>query len=101
MYLILTLLSVATCVLVFSSLTVELIRKIRYARGDEKYQRSVNGIYAIAFESLGVLVFILSALFFIPIVYIYPSLFMLTAFSIGGLICSIKGLKKDANKSFL
>jgi parallel beta-helix repeat protein len=97
--LILTSLSIATCVIVFSSITVELIRKIKYPRGDEKYQPSVNGIRAIAIESLGVLVFILCTLFLIPIIYIYPSLFMLTAFSIGGLIYSIKGLKKDGKKS--
>lgn len=96
---IITLLSITTCVIVFYSITVEFIRKKRYARGDEKYRTSVNGIYAITIESLGVLVFILSTLFLIPIIYFFPFLFILTCFSIGGLIYSIKGLKNDAKKS--
>ena len=94
----LTLLSGTTAVIAIGSLTVELIKKQRYPREDEKYQPPIYGISAIVVESLGALLFILGAIFLIPIDYILGWLLILIPFAIAGIIISRKGLRNDARK---
>ena len=95
------LLSIATVVIVITSLTVELITKRSYPREDEKYQLPIYGISAVVVESAGALLFILGAIFLIPAVFLY-SLFwrlILLPFAVGGIIISRVGLKKDIKKN--
>ncbi|MCK5157995.1 MAG: right-handed parallel beta-helix repeat-containing protein, partial [Candidatus Heimdallarchaeota archaeon] len=92
------LLSIATGVVAITSLTVELITKLKYRREDEKYHPPIYGISALVVESLGALLFILVAIFLIPIDYILRWLFILIPFAIAGIIISRKGLRNDARK---
>jgi len=97
-------LSIATVVIVITSLAVELITKRSYPREDEKYQLPIYGISAVVVESAGVLLFILSAIFAI---FILPAVFLtslfwriiLLPFAVGGIIISRVGLKKDIKKN--
>jgi len=94
----LILLSIATGVVAITSLTVELITKQKYPREDEKYHPPIYGISALVVESLGALLFILVAIFLIPIDYILRWLFILIPFAIAGIIISRKGLRNDTRK---
>jgi hypothetical protein len=94
-------LSIATVVIVITSLTVELITKRSYPREDEKYQLPIYGISAVVVESAGALLFIMGAIFLNPAVFVY-SLFwrlILLPFAVGGIIISRVGLKKDIKKN--
>ncbi len=93
-------LSIATVVIVITSLTIELITKRSYPREDEKYQLPIYGISAVVVESAGALLFIMGAIFLNPAVFVY-SLFwrlILLPFAVGGIIISRVGLKKDIKK---
>jgi len=95
-------LSIATVVIVITSLTVELITKRSYPKEDEKYQLPIYGISAVVVESAGALLFILGAIVLIPAVSLYSLIFwrlILLPFAVGGIIISREGLKKDIKKN--
>ena len=97
-------LSIATVVIVITSLTVELITKRSYPKEDEKYQLPIYGISAVVFESAGALLFILGAIFLIPAVSLYSLILwrlILLPFAVGGIIISREGLKKDIKKNLV
>ncbi len=93
-------LSIATVVIVITSLTIELITKRSYPREDEKYQLPIYGISAVVVESAGALLFILGAIFLNPAVFVYSLSWRLISlpFAVGGIIISRVGLKKDIKK---
>ena len=95
------LLSIATVVIVITSLTVELITKRSYPREDEKYQLPIYGISAVVVESAGALLFIMGAIFLNPAVFVYSLFWRLISlpFAVGGIIISRVGLKKDIKKN--
>ena len=94
-------LSIATVVIVITSLTIELITKRSYPREDEKYQLPIYGISAVVVESAGALLFIMGAIFLNPAVFVYSLFwrFILLPFAVGGIIISRVGLKKDIKKN--
>jgi parallel beta-helix repeat protein len=96
--LMITLLSIAIVGIIITSLTIELITKLRYPRNDEIYHPSIYGISALVVESVGTLLFILGAIFLIPIDSVFHWLIILIPFSVVGIIISRKGLKKDEKK---
>jgi len=93
------LLSIITVGIVITSLTVELIRKRSYHREDEKYHPPIYGISALVVESAGALLFILGAIFLIPVDSLLFWLLILIPFAVVGILISRKGRKNDAKKS--
>ena len=93
------LLSIATVGIVIISFTAELITKQSYPKEDERYHLPIYGISALVFESAGALLFILGAIFLIPIDFSVLWLLILIPFAVVGIIISRGGRKNDAKKS--
>ena len=93
------LLSIVTFGIVIISLAVEVIRKRSYPKEDERYHLPIYGVSALILESAGAIIFILGALFLIPIDSLLFWLFILIPFSLIGVIISRDGRKKDAKKT--